>query len=67
MRPSELEGHRCAPRISPEQALHSGIRQRLARVAIDAGHGGNIYVNGERFSAAHFQFLIDNFQCPKPK
>lgn len=67
MRPGDLEGHYCKPRLSPEQALHAGIRQRLTKVGIDAGTNGNVYINGERFSAEHFRFLLDNFQCPKSR
>lgn len=67
MRPGDLEGHYCKPRLSPDEARHSGIRQRLNRVAIQAGPDGTIFINGDAFRADDFRFLRDNFQCPKPK
>ena len=67
MRHDQLERMPCPPRLSPEEARHAGLRQRLTKVCIDAGTEGNIYVNGERFKTSDLKFVLDNFQCPKPK
>lgn len=67
MRPSELEGLPAAKHESAEVCLWRGIRCRLQVVANVAGDDGLIYINGQTFTPTHFKFLLDNFQCPKPK
>jgi len=67
MNPGSLREMPASPTPSPEECLWRGTRQRLQAVANTAGTRGNIYINGERFSTEHLQFVIDNFHCPKPK
>lgn len=66
MNPTALRDMPAAPTESAEKVLWRGLRVRLQQVANAAGNG-NIYMNGQTFSAKHFQFLIDNFQPPKEK
>lgn len=67
MNDAALRNMPAAPTPSPEECLWRGTRQRLQAVANQCVVGAAIYINGERFSREHFQFLIDNFHCPKPK
>lgn len=45
MKHDQLYDIPCRSRLSPDEALHAGIRQRLTRVRIDAGTNGNIFIN----------------------
>lgn len=66
MRPHDLDDMPAAPREAPEVCLWRGLRQRLQALVNKAGKHGEIYINGKTFAAEHVQFIIDNFNSPKP-
>lgn len=67
MNHASLDRMPAAPCYTPEESLHRGIRQRLQGVVNQAGKSGAVFINGERFSTEHVQFLINNFHLPKLK